>query len=793
MTFVHVSLLAGMAFVSVPVMLHLLGRREPKKITFPALRFVRQTAIQAQRGWSIKRWLLLALRMLLLSLAALALAAPRVHSAMHATYLSLGLVAVLAVLATAAGLLSYASRHPKSVWLSIAGLAILLWGGFGAWLGYAVLRGEAAPSQAASGPICAAIVIDTGPTMDYRHANASRLDVAKETARWLMDRLPSDSQIAVVTSAQGQRLHPSRVSANRQLENVKLEGRSSDLPNRIQAAIEVVRNSKIERREVYVLTDLSANAWSSAESSIVSELLKPKPDQSPVLVQVIDLGTAKRENWTLSGLKLSQDVVAPEGAVELRAVVTASPDTPGGQLAVELLVEKRDARLPVIRNGEVVLPKAEIKDRINVDVPSGGKADVRFNLRDIESGTTHAMLRLSRPDPLAIDNELPLTIEAQASEKLLVLGELDEAGENRASVAAKMLDPKLEQVAVHAYRDLTTLGLNDFDAILMIEPPVLEDTVVARLQAAVDSGKGLMLVMGRGAANEQEWSGSATTKLLPGKVGRLWRRPLTDDSHFFVSLKPNHPVWNIFGQTATAVPWNAYPVFKYWMLDNLSEDATVLMRYAGSGHPAVVEQPRGAGRIVTVTTPMTDPDLPDSPPWNRLWASNDPWPNFGLLVGAMRYLSQNGNAKRNFTIGTPPSIENPIDKYPTRYDLYSPSGEVVRVQAQGNAVGYAYAQQLGTYRLRSVQADRGALRGFSVQLDPRSVGLDRIDPAKLDAVLGPNQYFLVRDRDKLQSSIGQARYGKDLAPFLLVVLFFVVVAEQAMSYRFYHIGARGTR
>ncbi len=793
MTFAHVSLLAGMAFVSVPVMLHLLGRREPKRITFPALRFVRRTAVRAQRGWSIKRWLLLAIRMLLLMLAALSLAGPRVHSAMHATYVGIGLVAVLAILATSAALLSYASRHPRSVWMSIAVLALLLWTGSSVWFGYAFVRGDAAPSQAASGPICAALVIDTGPTMDYRHANASRMDVAKETARWLMDRMPSDSQIAVVTSSQGQRLHPSRVSANRQLENIKLEGRSSDLPGRIRAAIELVRSSKIERREVYVLTDLSANAWSATDASVVSEMLKPKPDQLPVLVQVIDLGTARRENWTLSGLKLSQDVVAPDGAVELKATVTASPDTPAGQLAVELLVEKRDNRLPMIRNGEVVLPKAEVKDRINVDLPSGGKADVRFSVRNIELGTTHALLRLSRPDPLSIDNELPVTIEAEASEKLLVLGDVDQAGENRASIAAKMLDPKLEQVALHTYRDLMSLDLADFDAILMVEPPVLQEVVVSKIEAAVDSGKGLMLVLGRGAVNEDAWKDSATLRLLPGKVARLWRRPLTDDSHYFVSIKPNHPVWNIFGQTATAVPWNSYPVFKYWMLENLAEDATVLVRFSSSGHPAVVEQPRGAGRILTVTTPMTDPDLPDSPPWNRLWASNDPWPNFGLLVGAMRYLSQNGNAKRNFTIGTPPSIENPIDRYPTRYDLYVPNGEVVRVQAQGNAIGYAYAQQLGTYRLRSVQADRLASRGFSVQLDPRSVGLERIEPAKLDSILGSNQYFLVRDRDQLQNSIGQARYGKDLAPFLLVVLFLVVVAEQAMSYRFYQIGASGTR
>ncbi len=183
MNFVHVSILAGSALAILPVMLHLLGRREPKRMTFPALRFVRQTAIQTQRGWSIKRWLLLLIRVLLVLLAALAFASPRVHSAMLATYLSIGLVAILALLASAAALLSMAARHPRIVSFGIGGLSIGLWSVVAGWGGLTIARGTAAPTQASVGPICAAIVIDTSPAMDYRFANVSCIDAAKEKRR----------------------------------------------------------------------------------------------------------------------------------------------------------------------------------------------------------------------------------------------------------------------------------------------------------------------------------------------------------------------------------------------------------------------------------------------------------------------------------------------------------------------------------------------------------------------------------------------------------------------------------
>jgi hypothetical protein len=787
--FVHVSLLAGVALAVVPLLLHLLGKREPKQITFPALRFVRATAVQAQRGWNIKRWLLLFLRMLLLVVAAVALASPRVHSSMHATYVMLGVLACLAILASAIAFFSLASRHPRWLWQSLVGLAVLLWLGVVVGGGLAWSGGVPAPSQSTSGPICMAIVIDTSPTMDYRHADITRLEAAKETARWLMDRLPGDSQIAIVSSTQGQRLHPSRISANRQLENVKLEGVAADLPERIQAAIALVQSSSLARREVYVLTDMASPAWSGA-SGAQRDMFGGTEEREAVLLQLIDVGTVLRDNWSLVNLKLSQETLVSGGAVEVSATVQATASAPASQLGVELWVEQRDPRLPVVRNGEVVLPASQVVDRQTVDVPAGGLTQVNFSLPDIGLGPTHAWLRLTRPDPLEIDNRLAFTVEGIAPGKQLVVGASEGRDQDRAKVAAQMLDPEGKVVDFKTYRELDTLELGAYEAILLVDPPALNEAAVARLQAAVESGRGLMLILGRQPLADESWQSAPVVKLLPGGMRRLWRRPFSDSSHYFESLRPEHPIWTIYDQQAKLVPWNRFPVHKYWLLQDLAADATPLLRYTQSGHPAMIEQPRGAGRIVTMTTPMTDEDSTEDPPWNRLWAAPDAWPNFGLLVGTMRYLSGMAGGHRNFVVGSMPVLDNPSERYPARYDLFTPTAEVVRLQTPGSTLTYAYATWPGVYRLRSAQADKPAMRGFSMQLDPKMVRLDPIDPAKLDDILGKDRYFLVKDREHLQTSIGQARHGKELAPFFLVVLIILGVAEQAMSYRFYALGTR---
>jgi hypothetical protein len=90
MSFLHISLMLGSLAALAPILFHMLGRRQPKTLEFPAIRFVRKTAVEAQRGWSVKRWILLALRVLMVLLLAAALAAPRVASGLFANSLSWG-------------------------------------------------------------------------------------------------------------------------------------------------------------------------------------------------------------------------------------------------------------------------------------------------------------------------------------------------------------------------------------------------------------------------------------------------------------------------------------------------------------------------------------------------------------------------------------------------------------------------------------------------------------------------------------------------------------------------------
>src|SRR5438874_11731540 len=80
MSFLNPIMLAGLAAISVPIIIHLLNRRKFQKVVWAAMRFLKISVEQNQRRMRIEDLILLAVRCLLLALLALALARPALLS-----------------------------------------------------------------------------------------------------------------------------------------------------------------------------------------------------------------------------------------------------------------------------------------------------------------------------------------------------------------------------------------------------------------------------------------------------------------------------------------------------------------------------------------------------------------------------------------------------------------------------------------------------------------------------------------------------------------------------------------
>jgi hypothetical protein len=75
-TFAAPWVLGGLVLAAVPIVLHLVARREPPVVEFPAVRYLEETALRHQRRVHLQHWVLLLVRTLLIILLVLTAAGP---------------------------------------------------------------------------------------------------------------------------------------------------------------------------------------------------------------------------------------------------------------------------------------------------------------------------------------------------------------------------------------------------------------------------------------------------------------------------------------------------------------------------------------------------------------------------------------------------------------------------------------------------------------------------------------------------------------------------------------------
>jgi hypothetical protein len=348
---------------------------------------------------------------------------------------------------------------------------------------------------------------------------------------------------------------------------------------------------------------------------------------------------------------------------------------------------------------------------------------------------------------------------------------------------SNLIEGAAKSVRVETYAGLASARLNDLTSIVLYDPASIDADTCDRLEQWVDKGGGLMVILGPGFRSAEEWNTSPVRKLLPGTIKRLTRRPDTDRGIILNPANPNHPMWSIFEMPVDEVPWANYPVFRHWDTEELSESAFPLMNFTQSNMPAIIEEYRGQGRILTWTVPY--PDSAEQP-WSELFrtSSSPEWP-FGLFEGSLKYLASPNSQQTNYFVDQRAILENDPSLYPSKYMLFDPKGEQSAVEASESALEVSFTKIPGFYRLKGLRPQGIVLRGFSVNVDRSEINLDRISEDLLLTGLGESNFRLAKDRDSIEFSLGEGRSGRELTPYILVIVVLLFMAEQAMASRFY--------
>jgi hypothetical protein len=650
-----------------------------------------------------------------------------------------------------------------------------------AWMTAATLgRMDRGPIGNQAAPVGAVLVFDTSPRMQYLRENRSRLDEAQEISLWLVKQLPAASEVAVVDSRPGSVVFAvDLAAAQRSIE--RLESTTVPLPmtTMLHTAVQLAQTSAKSRKEVYLFTDLSRAAWKRDAPGTLQQALADAPG---VLLYVVDVGADEHRNISLGELELSAQVLPQSGQLQLRSQVR----TVGlrGDHAVEVHLETPDPERPVIVDGRTLLPEPQLRDQQIVSVTQDGVQGLDFTLGNLPLGVHQGTVRLAGQDGLALDNVRHFTVEVQEASPVLVLAP--------PGVTTKYLS---ESISPYEFREtgraryactiqrqaaVPNIALEDYAVVCLLDPAPMTPPDWSRIADYVRGGGSLAMFLGHNA-NPSSFNDPAAYPLLGGKLTRQWR---SAGDAFLAPRDYSHRVTAAFREMATSVPWDRFPVYRHWAMDDFAPTARLVIPY-NNNKPALIETTLGQGRVLTMTTPVSDPlQLEGRQPWNELPTGPDAWPFVVLVNEMMEFLVDRAGTKLNYVTGETAVLPNSPDRYPDRYQLFTPLDQPQDVTAADGRLVVKFTEFPGAYRLKG---NRGGtvIRGFCANLPASASELSRLERSELDAILGSERYHFARSIDEIVLGVGEARMGREFYAALLLLAAVILAMELLLANRFY--------
>ena len=621
-------------------------------------------------------------------------------------------------------------------------------------------------------PVAAAFVFDTAPRMLLREANKTRLEQAAAMAKVLFDKLPDGSTVAVLDTAGGApAFAPSPAAARGRLDRLAAATPILSLPAAIAAGLKLLAGADRPRRELYVFTDCSHGAWDNAAPLDMTA----HPGTSLLFV---DVAAVHPQNFAIDEVVLAADQVPAGTPLSLSAAISRTGPDATRSVAVELLMpDGRYAR----------------RGAKNVSWRQGDVTQVDFDIQGLEVGTRQGRVMIEGSDDLDADNVRAFTVAVGPPAQVIVAAP-DPAARTGLFVAQAIAPAGLGQPRF----DLKTVTIDQLDdaswadarGIVLVDPPPLPPRTWEALENWVAEGRGLVAWLGPRAGTPEAFNSDAAESLLGGRIVRVWRSAAADN--YIAPAALDHPILAAFRRVGDAVPWQDFPVTRHWEFaaGPAAEEgaaaaeppATVVAAYR-DGLPAVLEHRVGRGRVVIVTTPVSQAgDDPDA--WNMLATGFEPWP-FVMLANETLLHAIDTAADRNVVAGVPAVLQ--IDRRDVAAAFVkSPAGDEfpAAVDQKRGTITVTATQQPGNYAVRAGGEANGVAVGFSANLAPAATDFSRVSAEDLAAAIGPGAR-LARSEEELVRDVNLERIGTELYGWVILLAALAMAGDWIVANRFY--------
>ena len=718
MSFLNPIMLAGLAAVSVPIIIHLLNRRKFRKVTWAAMRFLQNAIEQNQRRMRIEDMILLALRCLLLALLALALARPAILSDASAVF--------------------------------------------------------------GQSKVTGVIILDNSMSMGMSDGTGTRFEKARRAAEQALDSMPAGSATAVLLASDVvQAVIPEPTFdlnlARKALREAPLTDRATDIFPALGKAIDTLKDRLALRKEIYLVTDGQATGWRQL-TEIQHTLERTK---SEIKTHVILVNEHEEKNLGVSDLRLASGLspvsqplrfeakvsnYGKEEARNTRVSLSVNGETPSDEFTIDTLLAGATKSVTLF---------AKLRDEGFHSV-AARIAEDRLPADDRRSLAVRAVKEVK---VLLVDGEAGT--EARDSEVFFLKNALVPVAADAAAdyfIKTMTVTPSdLAQARLDDYDAVVLANVPDFsDALvtavegyvrrgggLMVFPGARVNTAFYNEQL-FQRLKLLPAEFGaiRGEADKDDAFVTLQDKGYEHPIVEIWNDPGSGklgSARFFrwFELKPGAEEKEQRGKGAGEI--SPLP-------PGSSAPPQMVLKYA-DGSPAVMERPWGLGRVIqfSSTADTAWNDLPVRLAW------------VPLLHRMLGSIVQRQDEGLNIRVGDKFVRRVPAENLDKDATFFPPRQTTVRELRRVELVNgwptvqFEQTELAGVYDAKVGEA--GAVLKFAAQPDASESSLDELSPAQIATLKNVANVVVWTPSLSLQSVMERGRTGLEFwIPILLACL-----------------------
>ncbi|MDA3800487.1 MAG: PA14 domain-containing protein [Kiritimatiellae bacterium] len=604
MLFFNISLLLGLAMISVPVIIHLLNRKSAKDVMWGAIQFLLDSINSRRQKILLEEILLLVVRCILVGLLALAMARPFIPSGSSLPWLVVLPIGLLGIASFAASfaLLDYPLWRKRLVMAAI-GCALLatILVGLQKWMNFNIFG--------SSGKRDVVLIIDGSTSMSrmnekgitfFEQAVQEAMDLVEESPRGVAYSIIVGSDVPHVLEAAPIIEHR---RLTEKLGMLKQPGGELNLPDCMASASICLSQGNNVAKQVVIFADEQACSWQSSNSSgwkMVQKAFR-KLSTYPQVTWMSYSVPINYRNISVVDITPSRNIIGTDRAVDFDVTVenTGNEAITPGVLFFEI-------------DGKKMI------DNTLGQLDVGEQATVSFKHRFMDSGTHIANARLATTDELLADNERQYIIPVVDELSVLVVEGRpgDSFVKKSAGFLTLALLPSQEKldtqddnneylvqpVEVTSLQLAKIVDFSMYNAVVLADVQRMPFDVADALASFVKSGGGLLVLSGEKSDskfyNEWKYGGDA---VLPMKLS-TWNK------NYEEPLKPALETFRV--ETLDRLlnrqdnDFSTWLIKGSWDVDQEAGDPNKIEGRYSSGSPMFAVNNLGNGKIIQLTTTL---------------------------------------------------------------------------------------------------------------------------------------------------------------------------------------------